>query len=80
MYVLIILCYIFVLYSCKSNSVELLINMFLLLFSTRSVSMGVRSSRLRANVSVLDSGLANPALVRGALNHPNTGIDLQKTS
>ena len=31
MYVLIILCYIFVLYSCKSNSVELLIIMFLLL-------------------------------------------------
>ena len=31
MYVLIILCYIFVLYSCKSNSVELLINIFLLL-------------------------------------------------
>ena len=31
MYVFIILCYIFVLYSCKSNSVELLINMFLLL-------------------------------------------------
>ena len=31
MYVLIILYYICVLYSCKSNSVELLINMFLLL-------------------------------------------------
>ena len=49
-------------------------------YATRSVSMGVRSSRLLANVSVLDSGLANTALVRGALNPPNTGIDLQKTS